>query len=160
MFTKLTALAAISVVAMTSAASAGPAAVDGAWRNEDGEGIVEIAACAADATAKCGKIVWIKKPLGDDGKPQRDVKNKDASLQKRSVCGLEVISGMKPLPDGSYTGGSLYDPEEGYTYKGTMQLDGIQLKVTGFIETPVLGKLSDSEKWARVIDPFERCAVK
>lgn len=160
MFTKLTALAALSVAAMTSAASAGPAAVDGTWRSEDGEGIVEIAACAADATAKCGRIVWIKSPADDKGKPVRDAKNPDAALQKRPICGIEVVSGMKPVAEGAFEGGMLYDPEEGKSYKGTMKLDGAALVVTGYVEAPILGKLSDSEKWTRVTDPFERCAVK
>ena len=160
MLRRLIVLAAISIGLVASVALAGPVGVDGTWRSEDGEGIIEIAACAADATAKCGRIVWIKSPADDKGKPVRDAKNPDAALQKRPICGIEVVSGMKPVAEGAFEGGMLYDPEEGKSYKGTMKLDGAALVVTGYVEAPILGKLSDSEKWTRVTDPFERCAVK
>jgi uncharacterized protein (DUF2147 family) len=147
----------LMATAIASAAWAQPAAIEGVWRSQDSEGFIDIAACAADPATLCGKLVWIKKPLGDDGKPQRDVKNPDAVLQKRPVCGIEIVSAMKPQADGSYAGGSLYDPEEGKTYQGTLRLENTQLVVTGFVEVPVLGKITDSEKWTRVIAQFERC---
>jgi uncharacterized protein (DUF2147 family) len=156
-FVRAFVLVTLMATAVTSLALAQPAAIEGVWRSQDGEGFIDIAACAADPATRCGKLVWIKKPLGDDGKPQRDVKNADAALQKRPVCGLEIISAMKPQADGSYAGGSLYDPEEGKTYQGTLRLESTQLVVTGFVEVPVLGKITDSEKWTRVIAQFEPC---
>ncbi len=153
--------AVLAACLMASAAhAADPVGVDGVWRNEDGEGLIEVAACATDPAAKCGKIVWMKKPLDERGKPQQDVKNADAALQKRPICGLEVVSGMKPAASGGYDGGLLYDPEEGKSYQGTMTLDGTKLKVTGFIDTPVLGKLSDSESWTRTTEAYVPCAAK
>ena len=148
--------ACAALAAASAGATAGPAAVDGTWKSEDGEGIVEVAACAADPAARCGRIVWIKTPLVD-GKPVRDANNPDAALQKRPICGLEVVSAMKPATDGSYAGGTVYDPEEGKSYKGSMKLDGGVLKVTGYVEAPILGKLTDTDAWTRVTTPFERC---
>jgi uncharacterized protein (DUF2147 family) len=139
------------------AAAASP---DGVWQSKDGEGYVEIAACAAGAETRCGTIVWIKAPLDKSGKPQADDNNPDAKLRPRPVCGLQVFSGMAPDAGGGFSGGAIYDPEEGKTYAGALTLDGDRLKVTGSIELPVLGKISDSETWTRVTTPFERCAAQ
>ena len=143
------------VIGGQTALAAAP--VEGTWKSEDGEGIVEVAPCAALAGAYCGRIAWIKKPRDADGKPVTDAKNPDAALQKRPVCGIEVFSGMQPATDGSYGGGTIYDPEEGKSYSGSLKLIGPVLKVTGFVELPILGKVSDSEVWTRATTPFERC---
>ncbi len=157
----LSAALALSAMVVTGAALAmDPVGVDGVWRSEDGEALIEVAACASDPVAKCGTIVWLKKPLSANGKPQLDVKNADAALRKRLICGVEVVSAMKAGADGGYEGGTVYDPDEGKTYQGTMKLEGAGLKVTGFVETAVLGKISDSELWTRPKGSFEPCAAK
>jgi uncharacterized protein (DUF2147 family) len=144
---------------MVGAGFAQAAGVEGVWRSQDGEGLVEIAPCAAAADQRCGKLVWMKKPLDDEGQPQRDVKNPDAALQRRPVCGVEILIGLKSDGNGGYNAGKIYDPEEGRTYTGAMKLDGDALKVTGSFET-FIKPISDTETWTRVTDPFERCVGK
>ncbi len=133
------------------------AGVEGVWRSQDGEGLVEIAPCGAAAELRCGKLVWMKKPLDDEGQPQRDVKNSDPALQRRPVCGIEILIGLKPDGNGGYNAGKIYDPEEGRTYTGAMKLEGEALKVTGSFET-FIKPISDTETWTRMSEPFERCA--
>ena len=151
-------LCALGLFALGLPASAQAAGVEGTWRSQDGEGIVEIAPCASAADQRCGKLVWMKKPLDDEGKPQRDVKNSDPALARRPVCGLEILSGLKPDGAGGYGAGKIYDPEEGSTYTGAIKLEGEALKVTGSIET-FIKPISDSETWTRVNEPFERCSA-
>jgi uncharacterized protein (DUF2147 family) len=157
MLKKLIASTTLAMLCIGSAAQAQSPAVDGVWKSEDGEGMIEVAPCAADPAARCGKIVWIKTPLTSEGKPLTDLNNPDAKLQKRPMCGVEILTGMKPSADGSFAGGTIYDPEEGKMYKGSFKLDGAALKVTGFVEAPVLGKLSETDTWTRVTTPFDRC---
>ena len=156
MFLRLTCMA-VAALSLGGTAARAASPVEGTWKSEDGEGIVEVAPCAAPAGAYCGRIVWIKQPRDADGKPVTDAKNPDAALQKRPVCGIEILSGMQPAADGSYAGGTIYDPEEGKSYRGSFTLDGTVLKVTGYVELPILGKLSDTDVWTRVTTPFERC---
>ena len=149
-------LCVLGLLALGFASTAQAGGVEGTWRSQDGEGIVEIAPCAAAADQRCGKLVWMKKPLDDEGKPQRDVKNSDPALARRTVCGLEILIGLKADGKGGYGAGKIYDPEEGRTYTGAIKLEGEALKVTGSIET-FIKPISDTETWTRVVDPFERC---
>ena len=150
-------IALFALILPFASALAQQSSVEGLWRSEDGEGIVEVAPCAQGATPRCGKIVWIKKPLDDKGRPIVDAKNPNAALKTRPICGIEILSGLKPNATGGFDGGTIYDPEEGKTYTGAMVLAGDKLKVTGSIEMPVVGPLSDSENWTRVTTAFERC---
>jgi uncharacterized protein (DUF2147 family) len=150
-------IAAAGFVMMSfGTAWAAPSAVDGLWRSEDGEGIVSVGPCAAAPDDKCGKLVWLKVPLDKKGQPVRDENNPDAALKVRPVCGIEILSGMKPDAKGGFGGGTIYDPEEGKSYKGSMALDGAVLKITGVIETPVL-PLSGTEAWSRVAEAPVLC---
>jgi uncharacterized protein (DUF2147 family) len=149
---------AIAVVSLATGVAAQQSPVDGIWQNEDGEGRVEIGPCAADTQLRCGKIVWIKKPLAPNGRPVVDAKNPDDALKSRPICELEIISELQPTPSGDFQGGKIYDPEEGKTYAGSMKLVGTKLKVTGSIVLPVLGQISDSETWTRVTTSFTRCS--
>jgi uncharacterized protein (DUF2147 family) len=157
MLTRSIAVAAFAIFCAGSSAQAQSPNVDGVWKSEDGEGMIEVSPCPAEPAARCGKIVWIKTPLTTEGKPLTDANNPDAKLQKRPMCGVEILTGMKPTGDGSFGGGLIYDPEEGKTYKGSFKLDGAALKVTGFVDAPILGKLSESDNWTRVTTSFDRC---
>jgi uncharacterized protein (DUF2147 family) len=138
-------------------AAEGAGSIDGLWMSQDKQGIVEIATCA-DTADKCGRIVWLKVVNGDDGKPLRDEKNSDATQQKRPICGIQVLSGFKAQADGGFAEGTLYDPEEGQTYKGTIKREGGQLKVTGFLVANVK-ILSETETWTAVTEPVAPCGA-
>lgn len=159
MVIKLAGALVVAVALGSGAAIAQVAGVDGVWSSEDGEGYIEVADCTSIPGAKCGSIVWIKSPLDAAGKPIRDAKNADPALQKRALCGVEVVSAMVPSADGGFAGGTVYDPEEGKTYKGSIKVEGGALKITGYIETPIK-PLSDTDTLTRVSEPFERCSAK
>jgi uncharacterized protein (DUF2147 family) len=127
--------------------------LDGFWMDSDGEVILEIGACG---DARCGKVAWLKKPLGSDGLPLRDFRNSDPTLRARRVCGLEVVSGFTKLADGGWGDGTVYVSDEGTSYSGYAQiLSPTQVKVTGYIGLMIFGA---SEVWTKVSIPFERCS--
>ena len=118
--------------------------VVGKWKLEDGTAIVEV---YKQGDAFNGKIVWLEKPDGPDGKPAADRNNPDKSLQSRQLMGLNMLSGLKK--DGNeYTGGKIYDPGNGKTYNCSMKVEGDILKVRGSLDKKgLLGRTMD---WFRV----------
>ena len=118
--------------------------VVGKWKLEDGTAIVEV---YKQGDAFNGKIVWLEKPDGPDGKPAADRNNPEKSLQSRQIMGLNMLSGLKK--DGNeYTGGKIYDPGNGKTYNCSMKVEGDILKVRGSLDKKgLLGRTMD---WFRV----------
>jgi uncharacterized protein (DUF2147 family) len=81
-----------------------------------------------------GKIVWLKDPHDEAGKPRVDKNNKHASEQTRPLMGLLVLKKFKKNAAGNeYEGGNIYDPNVGKTYCGTITLKGKELKLKGNI---------------------------
>ncbi len=118
--------------------------VIGKWKLEDGTAIVEV---YQQGDAFNGKIVWLEKPDGPDGKPAVDRNNPDKNLQSRQLMGLNMLSGLKKN-GGEYTGGKIYDPGNGKTYNCSMKVEGDVLKVRGSLDKKgLLGRTMD---WFRV----------
>jgi uncharacterized protein (DUF2147 family) len=126
--------------------------LDGFWQDSDGEVILEIKPCGG---ARCGKVAWLKQPLGPDGLALRDYRNPDPALRKRPVCGLEVVSGFKKQADGTWGDGTVYVSDEGMSFSGYAEVLGpTQIKVTGYIGLAIFGA---SEVWTKVSKPVEPC---
>lgn len=136
-----TALALLFVLATAPAFAADPS---GLWLTQDGEAKVQIYNCGQ---ALCGKIAWLKDPNDPKTKkPKLDKFNNDASKKSRPVMGLDIISGMKPGGGPDRWSGSLYDPEEGKTYSGSLTMQNmLNLKLEGC----VLALFCRSEVWKR-----------
>jgi len=107
-----------------------------------------------DGGAYFGQIIWLEKATFDDsegpelaGKEKTDRQNPKKSMRSEPIVGLQIVKNMKPKGDGSWDGGTIYDPENGKTYKAKMSLDGDTLKVRGFIGFSLLGRTSE---WKRV----------
>lgn len=95
-----------------------------------------------------GRIVWLKKPNDNIGKPEIDDKNPDQNLAKRPVIGLEILKGFTYSNDGVWEGGTIYDPKTGKTYSCKISMiDPNQIHVRGFVGISILGR---TETWSRV----------
>jgi uncharacterized protein (DUF2147 family) len=103
--------------------------VVGKWLSESKKGITEI----YEVNGKFyGKLVWLKEPLDASGKPKLDAENKDKNLRKGQILGLVILKDFV-LKDGEWKDGTIYDPENGKTYKCTMWLkDANTIKVRGY----------------------------
>ena len=123
---RIPALAAFTALLLPATAFAAEP-VTGRWVTDDGKAIVTIADCGGTV---CGRITRILAPTPDG--PPLDANNPDQKLRKRQIMGLEVLSGFKP--DGDEWKGRVYSPEEGKTYRSTMQRAGANtIKVKGCI---------------------------
>ena len=97
-----------------------------------------------------GKIVWLEEPLyteededGDEGEPKVDKNNPDPALQSRPIMGLELMSGFQYDGKGTWKKGTIYDPDNGKTYKSKVRLgDNGELLVRGFIGFSMIGRTS------------------
>ena len=127
----------------------GAASADGAtglWQTEGGKSHVQIGPCGERL---CGTIVWLQEPLDDDGKAKTDANNPDEALRQRPIIGLPLLRGFLPGSEVDvWEGGTIYNPEDGETYKSVMTLlSRDELKVRGYVGLPLFGK---SQIWSRV----------
>jgi uncharacterized protein (DUF2147 family) len=133
------ALAIAAALFATPCLAAAP--IEGLWSTPTGNGQVEIYGCGG---AVCGRLITSDEikanPAATDGK------NKDRNLRSRPIKGLEIFSGFTGGP-AEWKGGSLYNPDDGGTYRGSMTLENAnKLKLTGCIFRP----LCKSEVWTRI----------
>jgi uncharacterized protein (DUF2147 family) len=112
---------------LTPAAADAATPIAGRWLTEEGNAVVTIGACGS---ATCGRITRLIK--GPPSGPPVDRNNPDASLRKRPLEGLTILTGFADA--GSDWRGRIYDPKSGKTYKSIVrrEADG-SLKVQGCI---------------------------
>lgn len=128
----------------TSAFAASPV---GLWYAEGGAAEVQIFPCS---DALCGKVVWLRSPLNEDGCELRDDNNPDLNFRNRSIVGLEVLTGLKPEDDVGtvWSGGAIYNPTSGRTYSCKARMEGDnKLFLRGYFGIQLLGRTTT---WTRV----------
>jgi len=117
----------------------------GVWNT--GKANVRISDCGGKL---CGQILSLHDPKNPDGTDKVDANNPDPANRKRTVVGLHILTGFVKDPDEAnyWTGGRIYNPEDGKTYKCTLTVrkDGT-LRVRGYVGIPALGK---TQIWTRV----------
>lgn len=127
----------------------------GVWLDDTGEGAIEIAPCGSQRL--CGRIVWLKKPNDETGKPLTDGYNPEATKRRRPICGLPVIGDLKQQTNGAWDDGWIYDPKVGKSYDVELKLRAAdRLQVTGYLGTKFL---SESFIWSRAPASLARCTT-
>lgn len=131
-----------------------PPGPTGIWYDDTGQGAVEILACG---DRLCGRIVWLKENLSQDGQPLTDALNPDPRRRERPICGLQVIGDLQLQADGAWDQGWIYDPKEGKSYDVEIRLLAPdQLQVKGYLGVKFL---SESFIWQRAPAEIQRCAA-
>jgi uncharacterized protein (DUF2147 family) len=137
--------------AASSAIGAETDGILGVWLTQGGKYKVEIFKCGE---AFCGKVVGLAEPeypVGDEkgmaGKAKVDRNNPEESLRSRPLLGLQIMKGFTYAGNGTWKGGTIYDPDNGKTYKCKItQPKADQLNVRGYIGISLLGR---TEEWVR-----------
>lgn len=148
-------LAALALAPPALAASApGAGAILGTWRTEPGEqggrAHVEI---TRQGDRFVGTIVRLEEPdfpagHARAGQPKVDLENPDPKLRERPIVGLRILAGFTWDGEGEWTGGTIYDPANGKTYKAKMRLENRDtLDVRGYVGVPLFGRTTT---WKRV----------
>lgn len=121
----------------------------GLWLVDEKEAVIEIRGCEEGI---CGRIVWIKDPLDEDGQLRLDKNNPDKSLREREVLGIDILTaaGRGQQDDDAKRKGRVYDPKNGKTYKCKIEIeeDG-RLKLRGYVVIPLFGRTT---RWTRVAE--------
>lgn len=113
----------------------------GRWLTEPRDGIIEITR-AADNTYQ-GRII------GGNAPHRLDQHNPDAGRRQQELLGQTILLGLNDDGTGHWSGGSIYDPDSGRTYRCRIELlDPDHLKVRGFIGISLLGR---SQTWSRYL---------
>lgn len=110
----------------------------GRWLTPGVGSIVELEPCRRGAAGTlCGRIVWLWDALDDSASPRRDRENSDPKQRARPLVGTEILRGFHESSAGVWTGGAVYNPDDGRTYSGsirlradgTLELEGCALRV-------------------------------
>lgn len=107
------------------------AEIAGRWATKDHGSIVEFRPCAGAATTMCGRILWLRQPNDAAGRPRTDSHNPNRALRSRSLVGVEIVRGLRRTAPGAWSGGALYNPDDGRTYTGTIRVNGATLQLRG-----------------------------
>lgn len=149
----------LSIVFCLSSAFAGTAshaagdhgAILGAWSTANAKSTVELYECDGKV---CGKITSLKEPTypADDeqgmaGQTKVDRENPDPKMQKQPLIGLDILKGFDQVERDLWKNGTIYDPENGKTYKCNITLvNPKRIKVRGYIGFSLLGRTTE---WTR-----------
>jgi uncharacterized protein (DUF2147 family) len=139
------------VIAATSAHAAGSEDILGVWNTEGKDAKIMIYKCGVKY---CGKIVWSKDPNypadskeGTPGTPVLDYNNPNPVLRKTPIIGLQILYDFMFAGDNLWTGGRIYNPDNGKIYSGKMTLvSPSQLNLRGFIGISLIGRTTT---WTR-----------
>ena len=139
----LTALISNSVFAQSAVAEADK--ILGVWLTGEGKARIQI---TKYGDKYGGKIIWLRDPNAEDGKPKVDKRNPDEKKRTNPTLGLNNLLGFTYEGKGEYEGGTIYDPANGKTYKCVIELaDDNTLKVRGYVGITMLGR---TDNWSRV----------
>ncbi len=118
--------------------------VIGEWYTKDSKALVQI---YKQGDVYNGKIVWLKEPKNEDGSAKLDTNNPDEAQRGQPIIGLNLVKGFTYKGKNKWADGTIYDPDNGKTYKCKMNLsDNGTLKVRGFIGVALIGR---TQVWTR-----------
>lgn len=111
----------------------------GIWLTEDSRGKMLI---YKDGTTYSIKVVWQKNSKDANGKEKVDSKNPNVALRSRTLQNMVIATGLKfDSKEQGWTGGAVYNPEDGNMYSCKAKLDGKSiLRFRGYLWVSLLGK--------------------
>lgn len=118
----------------------------GLWLPSNGKARVQI---FKEGDKFSGRIVWLREPNNDEGKPKVDKNNPDAKLQTRRLLGLKLLNDFSYVGKKSWENGTIYDPENGNLYNCVITMtDENTIEVRGFIGVSMFGR---TDVWKRMV---------
>lgn len=141
---KLCILFSMLCFSFLASAKTNPDDILGVWLSANGQAHLQI---YKEGDKYFGKLVWLKEPNNAKGTPKVDANNPDEALRTKPLLGLVILRNFK-YDDDEWSGGRVYDPQNGKDYKCYMKLkDAKTLNVRGYIGFSLLGR---TEVWTRV----------
>lgn len=120
-------------------------ALVGVWEPSSGKAKVKISKIGEKYY---GKIVWLREPKDEKGKPKVDKNNPDESMRSTPLLGYRMLKDFVYKGDNTWEEGTIYDPENGSTYDCVIKMkDDNTLEVRGFIGVSMIGR---TDVWQRL----------
>lgn len=118
-------------------AQTGEGAIVGRWESDKKDVRMEFFKSGNEYQAR---LLWGNQIVESDGKTsKKDAKNPDEKLRSRNIIGIVSLSGLKW--DGvEYTGGKIYNPPSGDTYKCKVWTKDGKLYLRGFMGVSLFGQ--------------------
>lgn len=134
----------LPILSVWASAAAHAKSPTGVWLTDTGKGKVHVSHCGKKL---CAKIVWLRDPVDERGRPWRDGYNPNPALRKRKIIGLPTFENMRKVGPNLWVGG-VYSPEEGKTYENieVSVVDRRTLKLRG---CKVMGIVCGHKLWTR-----------
>ena len=146
-----------ALLGASTATAQAQAPVEGTWRTVL-ESEVTIAACPEGYCGVLSKIVVPEGQLSSEEasaaaamSPEdfMDYRNKDPQLRNRPMLGLQILT-LRPGDKPNVFDGEIYNPEDGNTYSGYVQVTGPDaLRLNGCVLFNVICR---GEDWVRVAE--------
>lgn len=125
--------------------------ITGNWATRGFGSVVRFGPCENAPSTLCGRIVWLWEPNDAEGEPRLDFRNPDRASRTRSLIGIEIVSGLHQTSPGVWSDGSVYNPDDGRTYTGTIRLRGDALELRGC----ALSVFCETQIWRRPEDVLD-----
>jgi uncharacterized protein (DUF2147 family) len=111
----------------------------GTWLNQEATGKITI---YKEGGKYFGKLVWLRTPLDSvTGLPRTDKENSDGKLKSIPLIGLVNLKNFVFDGKEEWSGGTIYDPKNGKTYKCYIRFETPnRLKIRGYIGVSLLGR--------------------
>ena len=121
----------------------------GTWLNQEATGKITL---YKENGKYFGKLVWLRDPIDKEtGQPKTDKENPDLKLKSAPVIGMVNMKNFTFNGKEEWSGGTIYDPKNGKTYKCYIQFDGTaRLKVRGYVGFSLLGR---NTYWTKTTPP-------
>ncbi|MFA6140472.1 MAG: DUF2147 domain-containing protein [Hyphomicrobium sp.] len=135
---KIRVMAGLAAASVTAAVALGATAFAqespiGVWIDHTGRGAVEIVDCGGNL---CGKVVWI------------------ADAKNAKGCGLQILGDVKPMGDGTFDEGWIYDPDKDAKFDVEIVPQGDKLKIVGYAGVKLF---SQTFTWTKAPGDLQRC---
>ncbi|MDR6804599.1 uncharacterized protein (DUF2147 family) [Dyadobacter sp. BE34] len=118
-------------------AQTGENAILGKWESDKKDVRLEFYKAGNEYQAR---LLWGNKVVESDGVTSRkDTKNPDEKLRSRNILGITSVTGL--TWDGNeFTGGKIYNPPSGDTYKCKVWLEKGKLNLRGYMGVSMFGQ--------------------
>jgi uncharacterized protein (DUF2147 family) len=123
---------------LVKAQSQGGSSINGIWLDEAKDAKIEI---YQSGNKFFGKLIWGTRMSDSKGNMTKDVKNPHDKLKSRALNGLVTLKDFI-YANGEWKDGTIYDPDNGKTYKATMKFKDKQLSIRGYVGISLFGRTS------------------
>lgn len=135
-------LAALSIVSLPMAPAAFAQqvqqdAITGKWEADDGT--VKLDMFRAGTEFQARMLYGNQIVEADNFTFKQDARNPDPALRSRSLKNIVFLTGLR-WDNGSWSGGSLYDPSSGRTYSCEVTMKDGKMNLRGYIGISALGQ--------------------